>query len=155
MKVTITLTESVISLTLSSITFRSHFLLNSLLKPASYQNDGDLFGLHSLILISPPWALLLPLVIQQNLTQKDHINLSLSIITSVLAHRDRHFDPRTLRFRSYLSLLHLNCLINNAIRHNNVHELDVEVTTDDYLNFPCEVIRSYSLHVFKLKSLNL
>ncbi|KAJ7011542.1 hypothetical protein NC653_001849 [Populus alba x Populus x berolinensis] len=35
MKVTITLTESVISLTLSSITF----LLNSLLKPVSYQND--------------------------------------------------------------------------------------------------------------------
>ncbi|KAJ6383362.1 hypothetical protein OIU78_026778, partial [Salix suchowensis] len=54
---------------------------------------------------------------------------------NVLALRDKHSDLRALRFRAHLSFSHLNGLIRRAIRCN-VQELDVEVATGDYFNFP-------------------
>ncbi|KAJ8749349.1 hypothetical protein K2173_018836 [Erythroxylum novogranatense] len=78
-------------------------------------------------------------------------SLSLDFIPHVLALRDKNSDLRTLRFRSRLSFSGLNGLIRCAIRHN-VQELDVEVATEDYFNFPRGVIASETLRVFKLKS---
>ncbi|BBH00047.1 hypothetical protein Prudu_009942 [Prunus dulcis] len=72
-------------------------------------------------------------------------------ITQVLTLRDKHSDIRILRFGSRLSFSRLNGLIRLAIRRN-VQELDVEVATEDYFNFPRCVIASDSLRIFKLKS---
>ncbi|KAJ7981363.1 F-box family protein [Quillaja saponaria] len=83
----------------------------------------------------------------------DHLTTTtgMDFITQILAHRDKHSYIRTLRFRARLSFSRLNGLIRSAIRHN-VQELDVEVATDDYFNFPRSVLGSESLRVFKLKS---
>ncbi|KAK6253024.1 hypothetical protein QUC31_014744 [Theobroma cacao] len=75
----------------------------------------------------------------------------MDFISQVLALRDKHSDLRILRFRAPLSFSRLNGLIRRAIRQN-VQELDVEVATDDYFNFPRSVITSESLRVFKLRS---
>lgn len=75
----------------------------------------------------------------------------LDFITRVLGHRDKNSDLRFLRFRGSLSFSHLNGIIRRAIRHN-VQQLDVEVATDDYFNFPRSIIASESLRVLKLKS---
>ncbi|XP_008230171.1 PREDICTED: putative F-box/FBD/LRR-repeat protein At4g03220 [Prunus mume] len=72
-------------------------------------------------------------------------------IRQVLTLRDKHSDIRILRFGSWLSFSRLNGLIRLAIRRN-VQELDVEVATEDYFNFPRCVIASESLRIFKLKS---
>ncbi|KAL6140069.1 hypothetical protein ACLB2K_058370 [Fragaria x ananassa] len=72
-------------------------------------------------------------------------------ITQVLNNRDKHSDIRILRFQARLSFSRLNGLIRLAIRHK-VQELDVEVFTEDYFNFPRCVIASDTLRVFKLKS---
>ncbi|KAI5568003.1 hypothetical protein BDE02_13G128900 [Populus trichocarpa] len=76
---------------------------------------------------------------------------SMDFIANVLALRDKHSDLRALRFRAHLSFSHLNGLIRRAIRCN-VQELDVEVATGDYFNFPRGVITSESLRVLKLRS---
>ncbi|KAE8698474.1 putative F-box/FBD/LRR-repeat protein [Hibiscus syriacus] len=78
-------------------------------------------------------------------------NKRLDFISQVLAIRDKHSDLRILRFRAPLSFSRLNGLIRLAVRQN-VQELDVEVTTDDYFNFPRSVLTSESLRVFKLRS---
>lgn len=75
----------------------------------------------------------------------------MDLISQVLALRDKHSYIRILRFRAHLSFSCLNGLIRRAIRHN-VHELDIEVVTDDYFNLPRCVITSESLRSFKLKS---
>ncbi|XVF44492.1 hypothetical protein PTKIN_Ptkin02bG0127600 [Pterospermum kingtungense] len=75
----------------------------------------------------------------------------MDFISQVLALRDKHSDLRILRFRAPLSFSRLNGLIRRAIRQN-VQELDVEVATDDYFNFPRSVITSESLRVLNLKS---
>ena len=75
----------------------------------------------------------------------------MDFISQVLALRDKHSDLRILRFRAPLSFSRLNGLIRRAVRQN-VQELDVEVATDDYFNFPRSVITSESLRVFKLRS---
>ncbi|XP_052179009.1 putative F-box/FBD/LRR-repeat protein At4g03220 [Diospyros lotus] len=76
---------------------------------------------------------------------------SMDFISNVLALRDKHSDLRTLRFCAQLSFSRLNSLIRCAVR-NNVQELDVEVATNDYFNFPRSVITCESLRIFKLKS---
>ncbi|XP_022762482.1 putative F-box/FBD/LRR-repeat protein At4g03220 [Durio zibethinus] len=75
----------------------------------------------------------------------------MDFISQVLALRNKHSDIRILRFRASLSFSRLNGLIRRAVRQN-VQELDVEVATDDYFNFPRSVITSESLRVFKLRS---
>ncbi|XVF01856.1 hypothetical protein REPUB_Repub04eG0125200 [Reevesia pubescens] len=75
----------------------------------------------------------------------------MDFISQVLALRDKHSDLRILRFCAPLSFSRLNGLIRRAVRQN-VQELDVEVATDDYFNFPRSVITSESLRVFKLRS---
>ncbi|KAH7576819.1 hypothetical protein JRO89_XS01G0156800 [Xanthoceras sorbifolium] len=76
----------------------------------------------------------------------------LDLISQVLSLRDKkHSDIRILRFRAHLSFSCLNGLIRRAIRQN-VHELDIEVATDDYFNLPRCVITSESLRALKLKS---
>ncbi|KAB2610571.1 F-box/FBD/LRR-repeat protein [Pyrus ussuriensis x Pyrus communis] len=74
-------------------------------------------------------------------------------IRQVITFRDKQSGIQILRFRSRLSFSRLNGLIRLAIRHN-VQELDVDVATEDYFNFPRCVIASESLRVFKLKSLD-
>ncbi|KAG6722409.1 hypothetical protein I3843_03G160500 [Carya illinoinensis] len=89
-----------------------------------------------------------------NSTEKNLHNTAatrVDFITQVLALHDKFSQIRTLRFRAHLSFSHLNGLIRSATRHN-VQELDVEVATDDYFNFPRSVIASESLRVFNLKS---
>ncbi|CDP11865.1 unnamed protein product [Coffea canephora] len=74
-------------------------------------------------------------------------------ISQVLALRDhnKYSDLRVLRFRACLSFSRLNGLIRRAIRFN-VQELDIEVTTNDFFNFPRSVVLSQSLRIFRLKS---
>lgn len=72
-------------------------------------------------------------------------------IDQVLSFREKNSGIRVLRFRANLSFSRLNALIRGAVKHN-VQELDVEVATNDYFNFPRSVINSESLRVFKLKS---
>ncbi|XP_059284133.1 putative F-box/FBD/LRR-repeat protein At4g03220 [Lycium ferocissimum] len=72
-------------------------------------------------------------------------------IDQVLSLHDKNSGIRVLRFRANLSFSRLNALIRGAVKHN-VQELDVEVATNDYFNFPRSAINSDSLRVFKLKS---
>ncbi|KAL2496888.1 putative F-box/FBD/LRR-repeat protein [Forsythia ovata] len=72
-------------------------------------------------------------------------------IDQVLGIREKHSDIRLLRIRAFLSFSRLNGLIRRAIKHN-VQELDIEVSTCDYFNFPRSIITSDSLRVFRLKS---
>ncbi|XP_009606348.1 putative F-box/FBD/LRR-repeat protein At4g03220 [Nicotiana tomentosiformis] len=72
-------------------------------------------------------------------------------IDQVLSLREKNSGIRFLRFRANLSFSRLNSLIRGAVKHN-VQELDVEVATNDYFNFPRSAISSDSLRVFKLKS---
>ncbi|KAK6157251.1 hypothetical protein DH2020_011499 [Rehmannia glutinosa] len=64
---------------------------------------------------------------------------------------DKHSDIRVLKFRAFLSFSRLTCLIRHAVKHN-VQELDVEVSTRDYFNFPRSVINSDTLKSLRLKS---
>ncbi|KAK1569282.1 hypothetical protein Q3G72_034863 [Acer saccharum] len=75
----------------------------------------------------------------------------LDLVSQVLSLRDKNSDIRILRFRSHLSFSCLNGLIRRAIRQN-VHELDIDVATDDYFNLPRCVITSESLRSLRLKS---
>ncbi|CAM8989063.1 unnamed protein product [Rhodiola kirilowii] len=76
----------------------------------------------------------------------------IDLIGNVLAHRDRNSMLRSLRFcGSRLSFTRLNDLLRTAVR-KNVHELDIEVTTDGHFNLPRCILTSDTLRVFKLKS---
>ncbi|CAI9090353.1 OLC1v1025110C1 [Oldenlandia corymbosa var. corymbosa] len=65
--------------------------------------------------------------------------------------RQSYSDIRVLRVCASLSFSMLNTLIRRATKFN-VQELDIEVITNDYFNFPRCVIFSESLRVLKLKS---
>ncbi|XP_073148151.1 putative F-box/FBD/LRR-repeat protein At4g03220 [Henckelia pumila] len=56
-----------------------------------------------------------------------------------------------LKIRFVTSFSGLNSLIRGAVRHH-VQELDVEVSTFDYFNFPRCVLNCETLRVFRLKS---
>ncbi|KAG5596948.1 hypothetical protein H5410_038180 [Solanum commersonii] len=93
--------------------------------------------------------------VSSNVYKKFHANCSSAggadFIDQVLSFREKKSGIRVLRFRANLSFSHLNALIRGAVKHN-VQELDVEVATNDYFNFPRSAINSDSLRVFKLKS---
>ncbi|KAL3848927.1 hypothetical protein ACJIZ3_010809 [Penstemon smallii] len=72
-------------------------------------------------------------------------------VDQILTLIDKHSDIRVLKFRAFLSFSRLNHLVRNAVKHN-VQELDIEVSTSDYFNFPRSVITSRSLRVLRLKS---
>ncbi|GAA0143253.1 hypothetical protein LIER_03980 [Lithospermum erythrorhizon] len=72
-------------------------------------------------------------------------------INQVLSLREKQFEIRTLRFCACLTFSRLNSLIRSAVKHN-VQELDIEVATNDYFNFPRSVIICDTLRVLKLKS---
>lgn len=69
----------------------------------------------------------------------------------ILSLLEKHSDIRVLRFRAFLSFSRLSCLIRHAIKHN-VQELDIEVSTCDYFNFPRSVMNSGTLRALRLKS---
>uniref|UniRef100_A0A0V0HR37 Putative ovule protein n=1 Tax=Solanum chacoense TaxID=4108 RepID=A0A0V0HR37_SOLCH len=93
--------------------------------------------------------------VSSNVYKKFHANCTSAggadFIDQVLSFREKNSGIRVLRFRANLSFSHLNALIRGAVKHN-VQELDVEVATNDYFNFPRSAINSDSLRVFKLKS---
>ncbi|KAH0653584.1 hypothetical protein KY290_031854 [Solanum tuberosum] len=93
--------------------------------------------------------------VSSNVYKKLHANCTSAggadFIDQVLSFREKNSGIRVLRFRANLSFSHLNALIRGAVKHN-VQELDVEVATNDYFNFPRSAINSDSLRVFKLKS---
>ncbi|KAL3645408.1 hypothetical protein CASFOL_010588 [Castilleja foliolosa] len=64
---------------------------------------------------------------------------------------DNHSDIRVLRFRAFLTFSRLTGLIRLAVRRN-VQELDVEVATLDYFNFPRSIINSSTIKTLRLKS---
>ncbi|KAL0328223.1 UNVERIFIED_CONTAM: putative F-box/FBD/LRR-repeat protein [Sesamum calycinum] len=72
-------------------------------------------------------------------------------VDQILSLLDKHSDIRVLRFRAFLSFSRLVGLIRHAVKHN-VQELDVEVSTSDYFNFPRSVINSATLRALRLKS---
>ncbi|KAL0354153.1 UNVERIFIED_CONTAM: putative F-box/FBD/LRR-repeat protein [Sesamum angustifolium] len=72
-------------------------------------------------------------------------------VDQILSLLEKHSDIRVLRFRAFLSFSRLVGLIRHAVKHN-VQELDVEVSTSDYFNFPRSVINSATLRALRLKS---
>ncbi|PIN20865.1 hypothetical protein CDL12_06421 [Handroanthus impetiginosus] len=74
-------------------------------------------------------------------------------IDQILSLIEKHSDIRVLRFRAFLSFSRLAGLIRNAVKHN-VQELDVEVSTCDYFNFPRSIMYSGTLRALRLKSWN-
>ncbi|KAI3457259.1 hypothetical protein Pfo_013922 [Paulownia fortunei] len=72
-------------------------------------------------------------------------------VDQILSLLEKHSDIRVLRFRAFLSFSRLTGLIRHAVKHN-VQELDVEVSTCDYFNFPRSVIYSGTLRSLRLKS---
>lgn len=83
--------------------------------------------------------------------KKKHTIRAMDFVTQVLNLRGKYSDLRVLRLRASLSFSRLNGLIRLAVRHN-VQEIDIEVATNDYFNFPRSIINSDNLRVFKLKS---
>ncbi|KAL0306965.1 UNVERIFIED_CONTAM: putative F-box/FBD/LRR-repeat protein [Sesamum radiatum] len=73
------------------------------------------------------------------------------LVDQILSLLEKHSDIRVLRFRAFLSFSRLVGLIRHAVKHN-VQELDVEVSTSDYFNFPRSVINSATLRALRLKS---
>ncbi|KAG8386962.1 hypothetical protein BUALT_Bualt03G0203200 [Buddleja alternifolia] len=72
-------------------------------------------------------------------------------IDQILSLLEKHADIRVFRFRAFLSFSRLTSLIRHAVKHN-VQELDVEVSTCDYFNFPRSLIYSNTLRTLRLKS---
>ncbi|GFS31856.1 protein with RNI-like/FBD-like domain [Actinidia rufa] len=85
-----------------------------------------------------------------NRTGSKRIKLAqgMDFIDQVLSLRS---DLQTLRFQAQLTFSRLNGLIRCAVKRN-VQELDVEVATNDYFNFPRSLVNCESLKVLKLKS---
>ncbi|KAG7034948.1 putative F-box/FBD/LRR-repeat protein, partial [Cucurbita argyrosperma subsp. argyrosperma] len=75
------------------------------------------------------------------------------IIAGILNARDhKHSNVRLLRFSATLSFSRLNALFRIAVRHKIQH-LHIQVSTNDYFNFPRGIIASDSLRVFSLRSI--
>lgn len=93
-----------------------------------------------------------PATVHNNNKNYDRRMISL-VINQVLSNHDKFFGIRVFRLKSAcLTFTCLNTLFRTAIK-KNVQEIDVEVSTDDYFNFPRSVLMSKSLKVLKLKSL--
>ncbi|KAI9176228.1 hypothetical protein LWI28_000084 [Acer negundo] len=158
-------TVSVTYPTLFFIKSSSFSQSNPSLEPAFCPKDGDLSGPHSLTSTSKPLttthltSLLRQrrqsLIKQARRNHRHHQRFvsfkDLDLVSQVLSLRDKNSDIRILRFCSHLSFSCLNGLIRRAIRQN-VHELDIDVATDDYFNLPRCVITSESLRTLRLKS---
>lgn len=71
-------------------------------------------------------------------------------VLSLRNHRDSN-NLRSLRFRTPITFTSLNSLIRLAVTHQ-VQDLDIEVTTKDYFNFPRWIVTSQNLRALKLKS---
>ncbi|KAL1188386.1 putative F-box/FBD/LRR-repeat protein [Cardamine amara subsp. amara] len=71
-------------------------------------------------------------------------------VLSLRHHRDSN-NLRSLRFRLPITFTSLNSLIRLAVTHE-VQDLDIEVTTKDYFNFPRWIVTSQNLRALKLKS---
>ncbi|CAN7042395.1 unnamed protein product [Brassica rapa subsp. trilocularis] len=71
-------------------------------------------------------------------------------LLSLRHHRDAN-NLRSLRFSTPITFTSLNSLIRLAVTHQ-VQDLDVEVTTKDYFNFPRWIVTSQKLRALKLKS---
>lgn len=71
-------------------------------------------------------------------------------VLSLRDHRDSN-NLRSLRFRVPITFTSLNSLIRLAVTHQ-VQDLDIEVTTKDYFNFPRWIVTSQNLRALKLKS---
>ncbi|KAL1560751.1 putative F-box/FBD/LRR-repeat protein [Salvia divinorum] len=69
----------------------------------------------------------------------------------ILSLIEKHSDVRVFRFRASLTFSRLSCLVRHAVKHN-VQELDIEVSTCDYFNFPRSLIGSSTLRSLRLKS---
>ncbi|ESQ38005.1 hypothetical protein EUTSA_v10029130mg [Eutrema salsugineum] len=81
---------------------------------------------------------------------KSFSSSSIYQLLSLRHHRDTN-NLRSLRFRAPITFTSLNSLIRLAVTHQ-VQELDIEVTTNDYFNFPRWIVTSQSLRALKLKS---
>lgn len=71
-------------------------------------------------------------------------------LLSLRHHRDSN-NLRSLRFSVPITFTSLNSLIRLAVTHE-VQDLDIEVTTKDYFNFPRWIVTSQNLRALKLKS---
>ncbi|XP_019090602.1 PREDICTED: putative F-box/FBD/LRR-repeat protein At4g03220 [Camelina sativa] len=71
-------------------------------------------------------------------------------VLSLRNHRDSN-NLRSLRFRATVTFTSLNSLIRLAVTHQ-VQDLDIEVTTKDYFNFPRWIVTSQDLRALRLKS---
>lgn len=71
-------------------------------------------------------------------------------VLSLRSHRNSN-NLRSLRFRIPVTFTSLNSLIRLAVTHQ-VQDLDIEVTTKDYFNFPRWIVTSQNLRALKLKS---
>ncbi|KAG6416944.1 hypothetical protein SASPL_124385 [Salvia splendens] len=80
-----------------------------------------------------------------------HVARCAGYADQILSLLEKHSDVRVLRFRASLTFSRLSALIRHAVRHN-VQELDIEVSTCDYFNFPRSVIGSSTLRSLRLKS---
>ncbi|XP_010430799.1 PREDICTED: putative F-box/FBD/LRR-repeat protein At4g03220 [Camelina sativa] len=72
-------------------------------------------------------------------------------VLSLRNHRDSNNNLRSLRFRATVTFTSLNSLIRLAVTHQ-VQDLDIEVTTKDYFNFPRWIVTSQDLRALSLKS---
>ncbi|CAH9071422.1 unnamed protein product [Cuscuta epithymum] len=79
------------------------------------------------------------------------VSIEADSINRILDLRRRNSPIRALRFRAHITFSRLNRLIRRAV-NLDVQELDIEVATADYFNFPRSVISCDTLRVFKLKS---
>ncbi|KAK4437312.1 putative F-box/FBD/LRR-repeat protein [Sesamum alatum] len=82
---------------------------------------------------------------------RSYVSKGAEYVDQILSLLEKHSDIRVLRFRAFLSFSRLVALIRHAVKHN-VQELDVEVSTTDYFNFPRSVINSATLRALRLKS---
>lgn len=81
-------------------------------------------------------------------------SFSSNSIYQVLSLRNQYRDSnnlRLLRFRTPITFTSLNSLIRLAVTHQ-VQDLDIDVTTKDYFNFPRWIVTSQNLRALKLKS---
>ncbi|KAH6788947.1 hypothetical protein C2S51_003953 [Perilla frutescens var. frutescens] len=82
---------------------------------------------------------------------RSHVARGAEYADQILSLLEKHSDVRVLRFRAFLNFSRLSGLIRHAVKHN-VQELDIEVSTCDYFNFPRSVISSSTLRSLRLKS---
>lgn len=82
---------------------------------------------------------------------RSHVARCAEYADQILSLIEKHSDVRVLRFRAFLTFSRLSGLIRHAVKHN-VQELDIEVSTCDYFNFPRSVIGSRTLRALRLKS---